>query len=290
MENILKKAAWLNEAMPYMQKYHNKTVVVKYGGSAMLNEELKSSVMRDITLLSAIGINVVLVHGGGPEINSMLARLGKEAVFIDGLRYTDAETAEVVAMVLAGKVNKGLVALIHSNKGRAIGLCGVDAGMITAERIERETDLGFVGIVSEVDPACISMAIDRGYIPVVATIGADKSGQVYNINADTAAAAIAGAMQAEKFITMTDVAGVLADQSDESSLISEIKTEDVPELIARGVIAGGMIPKVESCVTAINEGLKEAAIIDGRIEHSILIELFSDRGNGTLLRKYHQLK
>jgi acetylglutamate kinase len=283
METILKKAAWLNEAMPYIQKYHNKTVVVKYGGSAMLNEGLKSSVMRDITLLSSIGINVVLVHGGGPEINAMLARLGKEPVFIDGLRHTDADTADVVAMVLAGKVNKRLVSLIHSNKGKAIGLCGVDAGMIIAEKVQAKTDLGFVGRVVKVDPACIFMAISQGLIPVVATIGTDSSGQVYNINADTAAAAIASSMKAEKLISMTDVAGVLEDQADETTLIADIKISEVPGLIERGVIAGGMIPKTECCAAAIRDGLKEAAIIDGRVEHSILIELFSHKGNGTLL-------
>jgi acetylglutamate kinase len=212
----------------------------------------------------------------------MLTRIGKESVFIDGLRYTDSETADIVAMVLAGKINKNLVSLIHSSNGRAIGLCGVDGGMLIAEKLAGETDLGFVGHITKVDPAAIDMTISRGFIPVVATIGMDNKGQVYNINADTAAAAIAGAMKAEKLISMTDVKGVMENKADENSLIPEIDIKDVPDMISRGVISGGMIPKIESCVDAIKNGLKEAAIIDGRVEHSILLELFSDSGSGTL--------
>lgn len=274
----------LTEALPYIQKYFGKTIVVKYGGNAMINETLKHAVMRDIVLLSIVGIKVVLVHGGGPEISSMLKQLGKETEFVDGLRYTDAETAEIVAMVLAGKVNKSLVSLIHSNKGKAIGLCGVDGGMMRCEKM-KSPDLGYVGEIKSVDPTPIRISLDEGFIPVVATIGVDASGQVYNVNADTAAAAIAGALNAEKMISMTDVRGVLADRTDENTLISQIDIAEVPALIAKGVIAGGMIPKIDSCVDAMYHGLKEAVIIDGRIEHSILLELFSDGGIGTLFTK-----
>ncbi|MDR3295309.1 MAG: acetylglutamate kinase [Clostridiales Family XIII bacterium] len=275
----------LTEALPYIQKYFGKTVVIKYGGSAMLNEALKLSVMRDVVLLSIVGIKVVLVHGGGLELSAMLTRLGKESTFVDGLRYTDAETAEIAAMILAGKVNKSLVSLIQTHKGRAIGLCGVDGGMIMAEKRKGEADLGFVGEITKIDTAPIDIALSKDFIPVVATIGSDETGQVYNINADTAAAAIAGALRAEKLISMTDVAGVLADTKDEESLIADITVGEVPALVARGVISGGMIPKIESCVRAIECGLKEAVIIDGRVEHSILLELFSDSGSGTLFHR-----
>jgi acetylglutamate kinase len=258
--------------------------VVKYGGSAMIDEAFKRTVMRDMVLLSIVGIKAVLVHGGGPEISSMLERLGKESTFVDGLRYTDEGTAEVVAMVLAGKVNKSLVSLIHACGGKAVGICGVDGGMIKARRLRGEKDLGLVGEITEIDPSPVGMALEHGFIPVIATIGVDEAGQVYNINADTAAAAIAATLRAEKLISMTDVAGVLADMGDEGSLISEIRVGDVPGLVARGIISGGMIPKIDSCVKAIENGLREAVIIDGRVEHSILLELFSDSGAGTLFR------
>ncbi|MDR0571047.1 MAG: acetylglutamate kinase [Clostridiales Family XIII bacterium] len=284
MEDNARGAKVLTEALPYIQKYYGKTIVVKYGGAAMINEELKALVTKDVVLLSLVGINVVLVHGGGPEISQTLSRMGKESVFVNGLRYTDAETADVAAMVLAGKVNKGLVSLIHSYNGKAVGLCGVDGGMLLCERLAGETDLGFVGDVVKVSPAAIDMTIAHGFIPVVATIGVDARGQVYNVNADTAAAAIAGAMKAEKLISMTDVRGVLEDAGDEGTLIPEIDVAEVPGMVARGVISGGMIPKIESCVEAIRNGLKEAVIIDGRVEHSILLELFSDKGSGTLFR------
>lgn len=281
MKNRTEKAKILLEALPYIQQFNGKTIVVKYGGNAMLDEKLKNSVMRDIVLLSIVGMKVVLVHGGGPEISSMLEKLGKESVFVDGLRYTDKETAEIVAMVLAGKVNKSLVSLIHSNKGKALGLCGADGGMIKAEK-KNEVDLGYVGNITSIDPEPIQVALDEGFIPVVATIGVDQTGQVYNINADTAAADIAAALNAEKLITMTDVRGVLRDKDDDESLIGRIKISDIPDLVGGGIISGGMIPKIESCVAAMRGGLNEAVIIDGRIEHSILLELFSDSGIGTL--------
>lgn len=282
MQETQNRAQVLTEALPYIQKFFNKTIVVKYGGNAMVNEELKNAVMRDIVLLSIVGIKVVLVHGGGPEIDCMLDKMGKESKFINGLRYTDEETAEIVGMVLAGKVNKSLVSLIHHNNGRAIGLCGADGGMIQAIKLKGEVDLGFVGDIQKIDVDPINIAIDNGFIPVIATVGIDEEGQIYNINADTAAAAIAGALKAEKLISMTDIRGLLEDVNDEETLITKIKTSEIPKLVEKGIIAGGMIPKIESCASAINDGLKEAVIIDGRIKHSILIELFSDKGIGTL--------
>jgi acetylglutamate kinase len=287
MKDVIASAKVLMEALPYIQKYCNKTVVIKYGGNAMINETLKKAVMKDIVLLSLVGVKVVLVHGGGPEISNMLAVMGKETKFIGGLRYTDSETVEVAAMVLAGKVNKSLVSLIQLHNGKAIGLCGLDGGMLRAEKRKHEIDLGFVGDVKKVETGPITMALENGFIPVVATIGADAEGQTYNINADTAAAAIAGALKAEKLISMTDVRGLLMDRNDEDSLISRISIDKVPELIESGVISGGMIPKIHSCVDGIRSGVREAAIIDGRIEHSILIELFSDEGIGTLLYETH---
>ncbi len=283
MKDTITKAKVLVEALPYIQKFFNKTVVIKYGGNAMINEKLKKAVMKDIVLLALVGIKVVLVHGGGPEISSMLNILGKESKFIDGLRYTDGETAEVAAMVLAGKVNKSLVSLIQQQKGKAIGLCGLDGGMLQVEKMHSEVDLGFVGDIKKVEVSPITMALDNGFIPVVATVGADKEGQTYNINADTAAASIASALKAEKLILMTDVRGLLKEKDDEDSMISKISIQDVPKLIEDATISGGMIPKIQSCVDGIKSGMKQAVIIDGRIEHSILIELFSDEGIGTLL-------
>ena len=283
MKDTIASAEVLTEALPYIQKYFNKTVVIKYGGNAMINETLKKSVMQDIVLLALVGIKVVLVHGGGPEISNMLKIMGKESRFIDGLRYTDAETAEVAAMVLAGKVNKNLVSLIQQNNGKAVGLCGLDGGMIRAEKMQGEVDLGFVGEITGVETSPISVALDNGFIPVIATVGADREGQVYNINADTAAAAIASALQAEKLILMTDVRGLLMEKDNEDSLITRIEIDDVDQLIEEGIISGGMIPKIQSCIDGIQNGMKDAAIIDGRVEHSILIELFSDEGIGTLL-------
>lgn len=283
MKDTVARAEILIEALPYIQKFFNKTIVIKYGGNAMINEELKHAVMKDIVLLSIVGIKVVLVHGGGPEISSMLKLMGKESIFIDGMRYTDGETAEVAAMVLSGKVNKSLVSLIHQNNGKAIGLSGLDGNMLQVKKMEGPVDLGFVGEVTHVDPAPISMALKNGFIPVIATVGTDDEGQIYNINADIAAAAIASALRAEKLISMTDVRGLLMEKDDEDSLISRISIEDVPKLVEEGIISGGMIPKIQSCVDGIQSGIKEAVIIDGRIQHSILIELFSDKGIGTLL-------
>jgi acetylglutamate kinase len=271
------------EALPYIEKLSGKTVVIKYGGNAMINETLKRAVMKDVVLLARAGIKVVLVHGGGPEISSMLAVMGKETKFINGLRYTDAETAEIAAMVLAGKVNKSLVALVQLNGGKAIGLCGLDGGMLQVEKLQSGVDLGFVGEIKKVDVSVIVMALDHGYIPVIATVGADRSGQTYNINADTAAVAIAGALKAEKFIFMTDVKGLLRDKDDDSSLIPRIRAAEIPGLIKAGIISGGMIPKIQSCADGIKNGIGEVSIIDGRIEHSLLIRLLSGEAIGTLI-------
>lgn len=284
MEKLKERAGILLEALPYIQKYSGKTIVVKYGGSAMTNESLKRAVMKDIVLLTLIGMRVILVHGGGPEISATLSRLGKETTFVDGLRYTDSETAEVVAMVLAGKVNKSLVSHIHKHKGKAIGLCGIDGGMLRVRKKD-DVDLGFVGEIVAVNPTPVILALDSGFIPIIATVGVDDEGQVYNINADTAAAEIAAAVKAEKLISMTDVRGLLQDKDDEGSLIPDIALRMLPELIGAGVISGGMIPKIDSCREAIRKGLQEAVIIDGRIEHSILLELFSDSGIGTLIHR-----
>lgn len=270
----------MSEAMPYIQKYKGKTIVVKYGGNAMISAHLKAAVMSDITMLSLVGIRVVLVHGGGPEISSQLKRIGKESKFVGGLRVTDAETMEVVQQMLAGKVNKDLVALL---KGRGIGLCGMDGGMLTCHKLQTEPDLGFVGEIDKVNTHLLRFALDSGFIPVVATIGADADGIAYNINADTAACKIAAALGATKIVSMTDVAGLLQDKNDESSLISEVDIDEVSSLIETGVIEGGMIPKIQGCVEALEQGVDYAAIIDGRVAHSILLEIFSTRGNGTLL-------
>ncbi len=274
------RAAVLVHALPYIQEYAGKIVVVKYGGNAMINEKLKDSVMRDIVLLSLIGVKVVLVHGGGPEITEMLKKIGKESVFVDGLRVTDKETADIVQMVLAGKINKSLVALIENKGGRAIGLSGMDGHMIEA-RVKDER-LGFVGEITKVNVEPITDVIDKGYIPVVSTVGCDHDGNVYNINADTAAARIAGALGAESLISMTDIAGILRDKDNPSTLIPVIRTEDAPKLIADGTIGGGMIPKVECCINAIHFGVKRVFIIDGRIPHAILIEMLTNEGIGTM--------
>ena len=271
----------LVQALPYIQKYSEKTMVVKYGGNAMINEELKDAVMTDLTLLSICGIRVVLVHGGGPEITDMLKRTGKESRFGNGLRYTDKETMDIVQMVLGGKVNKDLVLNLQRKGGRAIGLSGLDGGMIKAEKIS-DADLGYVGDVTTVDVTPINDALSGGYIPVIATMGSDADGVVYNINADTAAARIAAALNAEKFILLTDTRGLLRDKDDESTLIPVVNVSDVPSLIREGIISGGMIPKIDCCVEAVRRGVQRANIIDGRIPHSILVELFSDAGIGTM--------
>lgn len=272
----------LSEAQPYIQKYRGKTVVVKYGGNAMTSNLLKSAVMSDLVMLTLFGIRVVLVHGGGPEINKMLAKIGKEPKFIGGLRYTDEETMDVVQSILAGKVNKDLVALLKTKNGKAMGLCGMDDGMLQCKKITGGVDLGLVGEITHVDTTLIETALNGGYIPVIATVGVDKEGQAYNVNADTAASFIAIALDAAKLVSMTDVAGLLRDKDDEETLIAEVQTDSVNGLVEAGIIAGGMIPKIQSCVDAIKGGVREAVIIDGRISHSILLETFSDRGSGTL--------
>ncbi len=284
MEHIsnLVKAQVLNDALPYIQRYHDKVVVVKYGGNAMTSPELKDAVMNDIVLLSLVGIRVVLVHGGGPEISEMLKRVGIESRFVGGLRYTDAETAEIVRMVLAGKVNKELVSLLEQAGGTALGLCGSDGRMISVKKMESSEDLGFVGEITDVSVKPIADALEKGYIPVVATIATDEAGQVYNINADTAAARIAAALGAENLILMTDIKGLLADKNDESTLIPEVNVSDVPFLKKQGIISGGMIPKIDCCVEAVRRGVSKTCIIDGRLAHSILIEILSNEGVGTL--------
>ncbi len=274
------RAKILVHALPYIQKYTGKILVVKYGGNAMINEELKDSVMQDMILLSLIGVKVVLVHGGGPEITEMLAKIGKESKFVDGLRVTDRETVEVVQMVLSGKINKSLVNLIEKKGGSAIGLSGVDGHMIDAE-VKKE-ELGFVGEITGVNVQPILDVIEKGYIPVVSTVGCDSDGNIYNINADTAAARLAGALHAESLISMTDISGILRDKNDPSTIIPKISVEEAPKLIESGVINGGMIPKVECCINAIKWGVKKVFIIDGRIPHAILIETLTDEGIGTM--------
>ena len=277
------KAEVLTQALPYIQKYNGKVVVIKYGGNAMINEELKLQVMKDIVLLHLVGVKVVLVHGGGPEITDTLKRIGKESVFVDGLRVTDKETADVVQMVLAGKINKSLVNLLEINGGRAIGLSGIDGHMIDAEM--KNAKLGFVGRIKKVDVSPIYDVLEKGYIPVVSTIGCDMSGNVYNINADTAAAYIAGEMKAYRLITMTDIEGILRDKDDPDSLISCVDIKETQQLFESGVISGGMIPKVECCVEAINLGVNKVFILDGRVPHALLIEMFTDEGAGTMVVK-----
>ena len=275
------KANMLIEMLPYIEKHSGKTMVIKYGGNAMKNERLKESVMEDIILMSYVGINIVVVHGGGPEINNMLDRLNIKSEFINGLRYTDEDTMEVVQMVLAGKVNKELVSKINQKGGKAVGLCGIDGNMLVCEPTKQ--DLGYVGKIVEVNPEIIRDNLDAGYISMIATIGADKDGQVYNINGDTAASSIAGALKAEKYILLTDVPGLLEEPSMDDSLISHVYKEDLPMLFENGVITGGMIPKINSCIQALNQGVKKVHILDGRVRHSLLTELFTDAGIGTLI-------
>lgn len=282
MDNITnaQRARVLVQALPYIQQYTGKIIVVKYGGSAMTDESLKADVMQDLILLSLVGIKVVLVHGGGPEITQMLKRLGIESRFENGLRVTDEKTAQVATMVLAGKVNKSLVSLIENKGGRAIGVAGMDGHMIEAKK--KDAALGFVGEITKINPQPIIGILEMGYIPVIATVGCDNDGNVYNINADTAAAKIAGALDAECLISMTDTVGVLADVNDPSTLLREIHTSDIPKLISDGIISGGMIPKAECCVDALTTGVRKVFIIDGRVPHSILIETLTNEGIGTM--------
>ena len=278
----VERAQVLAEALPYIQKYYGKTIVVKYGGNAMISEELHRAVISDIILLHLVGIRVVVVHGGGPEITDMLKRLGKPSEFVDGLRYTDQETMDVVQQVLCGKVNKDLVATLNRMGGRALGLCGMDAGLFQARKLDEK--YGLVGEVVQVDPAVVNDALAVGYIPVVSTVAQGVDGETaYNINADTAAAKLAVALHAEKLILLTDVRGLLRDPKDEDTLIPEVGLSQVPGLVKDGVIQGGMIPKVDCCVEAVRSGVKNTIILDGRIPHSILIELLSDSGIGTML-------
>ena len=277
------RARILVHALPYIQKYTGKIVVIKYGGSAMINEHLKDSVTRDIVLLSLVGVKPVLVHGGGPEITEMLKKVGKETQFVGGLRVTDRETMDIAQMVLAGKINKTLVNILQMNGGKAIGLSGIDGHMIKAK--VKDERLGFVGEITDVNVQPVLDVIDKGYIPVISTIGCDDKGNTYNINADTAACKIAGALNAESLISMTDTSGILADKDDPDSLIPQINVEDIPQLIENGTISGGMIPKVECCSEAILQGVSKVFIIDGRISHSILIETLTDEGIGTMFTK-----
>ena len=277
------KSQILIDALPYIQKYNNKILVIKYGGNAMTNDELKDAVMNDIVLLSLVGIKVVLVHGGGPEINDMLKRLGIESRFVNGLRYTDDATIDVVKMVLSGKVNKELVQLLAQHKGNAVGLCGIDGGMLIAEKKKTDDgqDLGWVGEITKVNTKPILDALDNGNVPVIATVATDENGNTYNINADTAAAQIAAELGAENLILMTDIAGLLRDKDAPSTLISKVNVSEVPFLKRQGIISGGMIPKIDCCVEAVRRGVNKTVIIDGRVPHSILIEILSNEGIGT---------
>lgn len=286
MENLnitnLQRAEVITQALPYIQKYHNKIIVVKYGGNAMISEELKLQVMEDLVLLWLIGVKPVLVHGGGPEISDMLKKVGKQSEFVDGLRVTDNETAEIVQMVLAGKINKQLVNLLGEFGGNSVGISGIDGHLIEAK--VKDERLGFVGEITKVNVQPILDLIEKEYIPVVSTVGCDKDGNVYNINADTAAAFIAGAMNAERLITMTDIPGILRDVNDPDSIIKKVTTEEARQLFRDGVISGGMIPKVECCIEAIEKGVRRVTILDGRVPHALLLELLTDEGAGTLVK------
>lgn len=278
------KVQVISDALPYIQQYAGKIIVVKYGGNAMINEELKNAVISDIVLLSLVGVKVVLVHGGGPEINDMLKSVGKEGRFVDGLRYTDEETMDIVQMVLCGKINKNLVSMIEATGGRAMGMCGLDGNMMTAEKLEKDgKEWGYVGEITNVDPQPILDCMEKGYIPVIATVAQGEDGHAYNINADTAAAKIAAAVGSAKLILLTDVKGLLRDVKDENSLIHSVQVSEVPKLVKDGVIQGGMIPKIDCCVESVRRGVPQANIIDGRIPHSVLLEVFTHEGTGTMI-------
>lgn len=279
------RAEILIQALPYIQKFKDKTIVVKYGGHAMVNEDLKKAVIHDLILLSYVGIKVVVVHGGGMEINQFLKKTGKESKFVQGQRYTDAETMEIVQMVLCGKVNKEIVSLVEQNGGKALGLCGLDGKMLEAEKLSLDgQDIGYVGSITKVNPEIINDSVDRKYIPIIATVAMGVGdGQPYNINADIAAAKIAAELGAEKLILLTDVPGIMRDIEDKDSLISELKLQEIPSLIMEGILSKGMIPKVDCCVEAVRRGVKKAHIIDGTVPHSLLLEIFSDEGIGTMI-------
>ena len=275
------RAEVLTQALPYIRDYNGKVLVVKYGGNAMINQELKEQVMEDIVLLHLIGVKVVLVHGGGPEITEVMAKLGKKAEFVDGLRVTDKETIDIVQMVLAGKVNKSLVNFLEMKGGKSMGISGMDGKLIEAK--VKDARLGFVGEITNVNIECVEDLLHKGYIPVISTIGCDNEGNAYNINGDTAAARIAGALNAERLIMMTDIAGLLKDKDDPSTLIPEINVSKAKQLLADGTISGGMIPKIKCCIDAISHGVKNVVIMDGRIPHSILMEILTDEGAGTMV-------
>ena len=275
------RAEVLTQALPYIRQYNGKIVVVKYGGNAMVSEQLRQQVMEDIVLLWLVGVKVVLVHGGGPEISDMMNRLGKEPVFVDGLRVTDQETVDIVQMVLAGKINKTLVKLLEVKGGKAMGISGMDGNLIEAKM--KRAELGFVGSITNVNIAPVMDLLEKGYIPVISTLGCDAAGNTYNINGDTAAAFIAGALGAERLIMMTDIAGVLRDKNDPSTLIPELSIAEAIRLFEENVIAGGMIPKVECCIDAIHRGVERVIIMDGRVPHSILMEILTDEGAGTMV-------
>ena len=277
------RAEVLTAALPYIKKYSGKIVVIKYGGNAMINPQLKEQVMEDIALLWLIGVKVVLVHGGGPEISDTMKKLGKEAVFVDGLRVTDKETVDIVQMVLAGKVNKSLVNLIQMKGGHAVGLSGIDGGII--EATTKNEALGYVGEITKIRTQPITDLLEKNYVPIISTIASDRQGNVYNINGDTAAAHIAGALGAERLIMMTDIAGILMDKDDPDTLIPHVTIEDAKKLYDSGIVSGGMIPKVDCCIEALEHGVQNVVIMDGRIPHSILMELLTDEGAGTLVTK-----
>lgn len=277
------RAEVLTQALPYIKKFNGKVIVIKYGGNAMINEHLKEQVMEDIALLWLIGVKVVLVHGGGPEINEVMDKFGKKPEFVDGLRVTDKETVDIVQMVLAGKVNKSLVTLLQMKGGHAVGLSGMDGGLIEAEI--KDERLGYVGKITKIRPQPITDLLEKNYIPVISTVAGDHKGNVYNINGDTAAAYIAGALHAERLLMMTDIAGILRDKDDTSSLIPELTVSEAKTLYESGIISGGMIPKVDCCIKALEEGVENVTILDGRIPHSILMELLTDEGAGTMVTK-----
>ncbi|WP_319371879.1 acetylglutamate kinase [uncultured Ilyobacter sp.] len=294
MQKQIEKAEMLVEALPYIKKFAGKTVVVKYGGNAMINDEIKDQVMKDIVLMKYVGVNPVIVHGGGPAINDMLAKIGKVAEFKMGNRVTDEETMEIVEMVLSGKVNKGIVAGINQHGGKAVGLSGKDGNLILARKKylmdgKEKVDIGFVGEVKKINANIIEVLQKDGYIPVISTVGVDEDGNTYNINADYVAGAIAGALNADKFLFMTDVPGLLRDVKDPSSKISVLKYNEAKDLIEDGTISGGMLPKIDACMTALDAGAENVHIIDGRVEHSILLELFTDSGIGTMIVKDYRI-
>ncbi len=279
------RAEVLTQALPYIKRYNGKIVVVKYGGNAMVNEQLKQQVMEDIVLLRLIGVKVVLVHGGGPEISELMARLGKKPEFVDGLRVTDKETVDIVQMVLAGKVNKTLVNLLEMKGGKAMGISGMDGRLIEA-KVKNEK-LGYVGTITQIHITPVIDLLEKGYIPVVSTVGCDEQGNTYNINGDTAAAWIAGALNAERLIMMTDIAGILRDKNDPATLIPEVTIAEAHQLYDEGVVSGGMIPKVDCCIEALHKGVENVVIMDGRVPHSILMEILTDEGAGTMVKRNH---